>query len=217
MEKRSFLVIGLGRFGRSTAEALTALGHEVLAVDQDQERVEEIKDSVLQALQADCTDERVLERLGVRNFDCVIICIGEDIRSSTLTTVLCRELGAKTIIAKAQDALHAKLLAKTGADRIIQPEKDAGIRLARSLQSQSIIESLTLSDDCSVTEMRVPKSWTGKTLIELNARARYGVSVIAIRHGGQMLLSVDPSSPLHPDDTLIMLGLNESFEKVMKL
>lgn len=217
MQKRSFLVIGLGRFGRSTAEALTALGHEVLAVDQNPELVDDIKDSVLQALQADCTDERVLERLGVRNFDCVIVCIGEDIRASTLITVLCREMGAKTIIAKAQDALHAKLLIKTGADRIIQPEKDAGIRLARSLQSQNIIESLALNDDCSVTELKVPRAWAGKSLIELNARAKYGVSVIAIHHGGQMLLTVDPAAPLHSQDTLVVIGLNAALEKLARL
>jgi len=217
MQKRSFLVIGLGRFGRSTAEALTELGHEVLAVDQNPELVDDIKDSVLQALQADCTDERVLERLGVRNFDCVIVCIGEDIRASTLITVLCREMGAKTIIAKAQDALHAKLLTKTGADRIIQPEKDAGIRLARSLQSQNIIESLALNDDCSVTELKVPRAWAGKSLIELNARAKYGVSVIAIHHGGQMLLTVDPAAPLHSQDTLVVIGLNAALEKLARL
>ncbi|HQQ40048.1 MAG TPA: TrkA family potassium uptake protein, partial [Clostridia bacterium] len=144
---KSFIIIGLGRFGTSTARMLTTLGHEVLVVDKRADRVNGIKDSVMHAVQADATDERALSQLGVRNFDTVVICIGDDIRASILTTVLCREMGAKKIVAKAQDDLHQKLLIKTGADRVVQPEHDGGIRLARSLVAEGVLDSLDLSDE----------------------------------------------------------------------
>ncbi|HIQ63390.1 MAG: TrkA family potassium uptake protein [Christensenellales bacterium] len=214
MTKRSILVIGLGRFGVSTATTLANLGHEVVVVDQREEYINAVKDTVLHAMQADTTDERVLERLGVRNFDVVVICIGDDLRASILTTVLCRELGARTIIAKASDALHAKLLEKTGADRVVQPELDGGVRLARSISSKAIIDTLDLSDGHSIAELRVPKSWIGKTLVGLNARVKYGINVIAIRHGGHVMDTVNPDLPLNAEDTLFVIGSNASIEKL---
>ena len=209
MTKRSILVIGLGRFGVSTATTLANLGHEVVVVDQREEYINAVKDTVLHAMQADTTDERVLERLGV-----VVICIGDDLRASILTTVLCRELGARTIIAKASDALHAKLLEKTGADRVVQPELDGGVRLARSISSKAIIDTLDLSDGHSIAELRVPKSWIGKTLVGLNARVKYGINVIAIRHGGHVMDTVNPDLPLNAEDTLFVIGSNASIEKL---
>ena len=207
---KSFLVIGLGRFGTSTARMLTTLGHEVLAVDRDPEHVNAIKDVVLHAISADTTDERVVAQLGVRNFDCVVICIGDDIRASVLTTVLCREMGAKKIIAKAQDDLHQKLLIKTGADRVVQPEHDGGIRLARSLTDEGVLDSLNLSEEYSINEIEVPHSWVGKSLAALHVRGEYGVSVIAIRREGNITVNIDPNAVFAAGDAVYIIGNNES-------
>lgn len=213
MEK-SFLIIGMGRFGKSLAKTLSALGHEVLAVDREEDNINDVKDDVLRAVSADTTDERVLAQLGVNNFDCVVVCIGDDLRASILSTVLCREHGAKRIVAKAQDDLHAKLLLKTGADSVIRPEHDGGVRLARSLASQSVIDSLDISEEFSIHEIRVPEDWVGKTLIGLSVRGKYGVSVVAIRRGGRVIVHIDPNEPFQNGDELFVIGDNKRLEKL---
>ena len=213
---KSFVIIGLGRFGTSTAKMLSTLGHEVLAVDKRADRVNAVKDFVLHVVQADTTDERVVAQLGIRNYDCVVICVGDDIRTSVLTTVLCKEMGAKKIIAKAQDDLHQKLLIKTGADRVVQPEHDGGIRLARSLVAEGVLDSLDLSEEYSINEIVLPKSWAGKTLKGLDVRKNYGISVIAARRDGHICVNLDPNDILHADDTLYVLGDNNSLKKLDK-
>lgn len=211
---KTFAVIGLGRFGTSVAQTLCALGHEVLAVDRDENRVAAVADSVTHAMVADTTDERALKRIGIRNFDCVILSVGDDIRASILSTVLMKEQGAPYVIAKASDALHAKLLEKTGADKVVLPEYEAGIRLARSLVSGSIIDYLDLSDKYSITETRIPEKWAGKTLIDLNVRRNYDVSVIAIRRGEEILVTLDPKAPLQRGDVLVMIGTNAGLSRI---
>ncbi|MDD6047154.1 MAG: TrkA family potassium uptake protein [bacterium] len=211
---KSFAVIGIGRFGASVAQTLCTLGHEVLAIDRDETRIAAIADLVTHAVVADTTDERALKRIGVRNFDCIIISVGDDIRTSILTTVLVKEQGAQYVIAKASDRLHARLLEKTGADKVVLPEHEAGVRLARSLVSGSIIDYLDLSDEYSINETLIPTPWVGKTLVELNVRNRFGVSVIAIRRGEDILVTLDPKAPLHAGDVLVMIGSNESLSRI---
>lgn len=211
---KSFAVIGIGRFGASVAQTLCTLGHEVLAIDRDETRIAAIADLVTHAVVADTTDERALKRIGVRNFDCIIISVGDDIRTSILTTVLVKEQGAQFVIAKASDRLHARLLEKTGADKVVLPEHEAGVRLARSLVSGSIIDYLDLSDEYSINETLIPTPWVGKALVELNVRNRFGVSVIAIRRGEDILVTLDPKAPLHAGDVLVMIGSNESLTRI---
>ena len=211
---KSFAVIGIGRFGASVAQTLCTLGHEVLAIDRDETRIAAIADLVTHAVVADTTDERALKRIGVRNFDCIIISVGDDIRTSILTTVLVKEQGAQYVIAKSSDRLHARLLEKTGADKVVLPEHEAGVRLARSLVSGSIIDYLDLSDEYSINETLIPTPWVGKTLVELNVRNRFGVSVIAIRRGEDILVTLDPKAPLHAGDVLVMIGSNESLTRI---
>ena len=211
---KSFLIIGLGRFGQSTARMLTMLGHEVLAVDKRADRVSAIKESVMHAVQADTTDERAVAQLGIRNFDCVVICIGDDIRASVLATVLCREMGAKKIVAKAQDDLHQKLLIKTGADRVVQPEHDGGIRLARSLVAEGVLDSLDLSEEYSINEVEIPRDWVGRSLAQIDVRNRYGVSVIAIRREGHVSVNIDPGDPFQKNDSIYLLGDDKSLERI---
>lgn len=210
---KSFIIIGLGRFGQSTARMLTTLGHEVLAVDKRADRVSAVKDSVLHAVQADTTDERAVAQLGIRNFDCVVICIGDDIRASVLATVLCREMGAKKIVAKAQDDLHQKLLIKTGADRVVQPEHDGGIRLARSLVSDGVLDALDLSEEYSIHEVVVPRDWVGHSLAQIDVRNRYGVSIIALRRDGHVTVNINPNDPFHKDDSIYLLGDDASLDR----
>ena len=211
---KSFLISGLGRFGQSTARMLTTLGHEVVAVDKRADRVSTVKDNVMRAIQADTTDERAIAQLGIRNFDCIVICIGDDIRASVLATVLCREMGAKKIVAKAQDDLHLKLLIKTGADRVVQPEHDGGIRLARSLVAEGVLDSLDLSDEYSINEVEIPKEWIGRSLAQIDVRNRYGVSIIAVRRDGHVSVNIDPSEPFHKEDSIYLLGDDKSLERI---
>ncbi len=212
--EKTFAVIGMGRFGSSVAQTLCSLGHEVLAIDRDEGRIAAVADTVTHAIVADTTDERALKRIGVRNFDCVIINIGDDVRASVLTTVLAKEQGAQLVIAKASDRLHARLLEKTGADKVVLPEYEAGVRLARSLVSGSIIDYLDLSEEYSINETLIPAQWVGHTLIELNVRHRFGISVIAIRRGEQILITLDPKAPLQAGDVLVMLGANDALTRI---
>lgn len=214
---KSFLVIGLGRFGSAIAATLSKLGHEVMAVDCNMDYVNAISEHVLHAAQCDTTDERAIAALGVSEFDAVVISIGTDIRASVLTTVLCLEHGAKLVVAKAQDELHEKLLKKVGAHRVLSPEHDAGVRLARSLVMDNVLDYLSLSEDVSITEMIVPLKWVGQTLMELNVRRIYGVSVIAVRRGEKLLSNLDANFRLKPDDLLVFLGENKALDAVAKV
>ena len=215
--KKSFAVIGLGRFGSSVAATLFDMGQEVLAMDVDAARVEEIKDRVTMAIQADMRDERVLSKLDLPRFDAVLISIGGDVQSSIMATALCKELGARYVIAKAADALHAKLLTKVGADKVLLTEREAGARLAHSLVGSSIIDYLELSDEYSVSEISLPARWAGHSLDELKVRNTYDISVIAIRRGTQIIVKIDPLGALQPEDVLVVIGENDAIQKIAGL
>lgn len=217
MAKKSFAVIGVGRFGGSLALTLTKMGYDVLAIDCDEECISNIADHVTHALVADASEERTLRQLGVSNFDCIIIAMADDLRASILTTVLCKELGAKRVIAKAYDDLHAKLLIKTGADKIIMPERETGVRLAHALVSDSVLDYIELSPDYSITEIRVPRHWIHKTILQNNVRARYRVSIIAIRRDNKVDVSIDADFMLKEGDVLVMIGSNENLKRIEEL
>ena len=214
---KSFAIIGIGNFGRSVETTLCKLGHEVLAMDISEDRVRDIADHVTAAVQINVTDERAMRQVGIRNFDCVIISVGEDIRASILATVLCKEMGAKHVVAKASDDMHAKILLKTGADSVVRPEHESGVRLARSLVSDSVIDYLDLSDEYSIHEMRIPRVWVDKSIMKIDVRRNYGISIIAIRRGGRIIVAIDPEQPLKADDILVMIGSNKSLKKVESL
>lgn len=215
--KKSFAVIGLGRFGTNVALTLFEMGQEVLAMDIDGARVESIKDHVTLAVQADMRDERALSQLEIQNFDVVIISIGGDVQSSIMATVLCKELGTRYIIAKAADPLHAKLLKKVGADKVLLTEREAGARLARSLVSDSLIDYLELSDQYSVSEINIPGKWVGHSLIELKVRNTYNVSVIAIRRDEEIIVRIDPNESLKSQDVLVVIGENQDIQDITNI
>ncbi len=206
MSKKQFIVIGLGRFGSSVAETLYALGNDVLAVDRDEEVVQNISENVTHAVQVDANDENSLRALGVGNFDVAIISIGSDIQGSILATLLVKEMGVKHIITKANNVLHAKVLYKIGANRVIFPERDMGIRVAHNLCSSSILDYIELSPDFSIAEIAAPREWEGKTLRDLDLRVQYGINVVAIKRDSEINVSPSPDEVIQDNDVIIAIG-----------
>lgn len=213
---KQFVVIGCGRFGQSVAIKLAELGSEVMAVDASAEIVQNLSDKVTYAVQADVTDENAIKALGIRNFDVAIITIGSDIQASILVTLMVKEMGIKHIVAKAQNASHAKVLYKIGANRVVFPEKEMGIKVAKSLVSSNVLELIDLAPDYSILEISMNDEWIGKSLVEINMRRRYSISVIAIRRGDEMDINVEPDQILLKDDVLIVVGHNNDLQKIEK-
>ncbi|MDD2481188.1 MAG: TrkA family potassium uptake protein [Lutispora sp.] len=216
---KQFMVIGVGRFGSALAKRLFDMGHEVLAVDIDEELIQEISDKVTHAIAADATDENVLRSLGVRNFDVGVVAIGDDIQSSIITTLMLKEMGLSYVVAKAQNEVHAKVLKKLGADRVVFPERDMGIRVAHNLISTNILDIIELSPDYSLLEFEVFSSWTGESLKNLNLRAKYGINVLAIKNNiGKGSINVSPKAQdlIKEGDILVVVGSNEDLLKLEK-
>ncbi len=217
--KKSFLVIGAGRFGKSVAHTFCTLGHDVMLVDKDEALIQLMSKEVTDVLIADCTSESCLKSLGVRNFDAIVLAIGYDIQASIMTAILLIELGAKYVVSKAQTELHGKVLQKVGVNRVVYPERDMGQKLARSLIAPTIIDMIELSDDYSVVEVTAPKDMIGKSLLELNLRARYGISVIALRrnNGGKTLISPVAKEVIAENDIIVAIGENKFLKKLQWL
>jgi trk system potassium uptake protein TrkA len=215
--KKQFAVIGIGRFGFSIAKKLFEAGQEVLAVDVDEELIEESKTFVTHAVIADSTEEESLKSIGIRNFDSVIVAIGNDIQSSILTVLLLKELGVKHVIAKALNKLHGKVLTKVGADLVVFPERDMGERVAHLLLAPNVLNFIELSQDYSVEEIKIPDSMTNKTLRELDLRAKFNISVIAIRSDNKVIISPSPDEVIDMGDVLIVLGNNKDLAKFVNL
>ena len=211
---KQFVVIGCGRFGSSVAKTLYDLGHEVLAIDLDEEKVQEISDSVTCAVQADVTDEKVLAELGIRNFDVVIVSIGSNYQASIMATLIAKDLGVKKVIVKAHDELHGKVLSKIGADRIIFPERDMGVRVAHNLVSSNILDFIELSPDYSILEIAALDKWSNKTLKELRLPTKYGINVMAIKRGDDINVSPYADDIIIKDDILVVIGGTKDIEKL---
>lgn len=216
MKNKQYLVFGLGRFGSSLARALCAQGQEVLAVDSDQELVNQIAPHVTQALQLDATDEEALRSLGVQNFDAAVVAIGQNTRDSILICVLLKEMGIPYLIAKANDDLHAKVLRKIGVDRVVFPERDMGVRLARSIVTPSVLDLMELSGDYQLAEILLPDGWEGESLRSADVRRKYGVNILSVHREGRYLVAPAPDMPFQTGDTLLVMGRREDVEKLRK-
>jgi len=212
--KKQFAVIGIGRFGSSVAKTLCGLGHEVLAVDRNQDRIQEIADYVTHAVQADATDEEALKSLGIRNFDAVVVSIGDDIQSSIMIALLCKEMGVKFVVGKAQNDLHAKVLYKIGVDKVIFPERDMGMKIAHHLASTNIIDYIELASDYSLVEVTAIPEWVGKSLRQINMRVVYGLNVVAIKRGEDVLISPKGEDVINEGDVLVTIGKNDYIKKL---
>lgn len=214
MARKQFAVIGLGRFGSSVARYLSGMGYEVLAVDENEERVQDVSHAVTHAVSADSTDEEALKALGIRNMDTVVVAIGQDIQSSILTTLILKDLGVPHIVVKAQNELHGKVLGKIGADKVVYPERDMGLRVAHHLISPNILEHIELSSDYSIVELKLPVQMIGKSLKQLDIRAKYGCNVLAVKRGEEMNITPRPDAELAPEDVLVIVGRNEQLTKL---
>jgi len=214
MSSKQYVVIGLGRFGSSVAQTLYSLGNDVLVIDKNEDLVQDISDSVTHAVQMDATDESALRTLGLRNFDVAIITIGANIQSSIMATLLVKELGIKYIVAKANNDLHAKVLTKIGADRVILPEKDMGVRVAHNISSSSILDYIELSTDYSIIEIKVPEEWKGKTIMNLKLRSKYGLNVMAIKNKKDINISPLPDEVINENDVLVAVGASQDLVKL---
>ena len=212
--KKQFAVIGLGRFGSSIANALSDMGFDVLAIDSDEHRVQEISNSVTHAVSADSTEEEALRSLGIRNFDVVVVAIGEDIQASILTTLILKDMGGPLIVVKSQNELHGKVLKKIGADKIVYPERDMGLRVAHHLISPNILDYIEISDEYSIVEHTVTKAMVGQNLKELEIRAKFGCNVMAIKRGNKMNISPDATERLTEDDILVIVGERNDLTKL---
>lgn len=207
-------VIGLGRFGSSVARTLAESGCEVLGVDVDEIRVKAIADQVTDAVCANALEEEALRSLGLRNFEVVVVAIGHEVEASILVTVLLKEMGIPKIVAKAQDELHGRVLQKVGADVVVFPERDMGIRLAHTLISRNVIDEIQLSTDYSILEMVAPPRFLGRSLKELELRQRFGLTVLAIRREDRIIVSPDAKQTLEEGDILVALGRSEKLERL---
>lgn len=216
-KKKQFAVIGLGRFGTSVAMTLQSLGHEVLAIDSAEEQVQKLSDVVTHVVQADTTDENTLKELGLRNFDAVVVAIGEDVQANVATTLLLKEMGIPFIIAKAKNSLHGKMLEKIGADRVVYPERDMGLRVAHGLVSANVLDYIELSPSLSLVEVSSPSSFFGKTLAQTDLRAHYGVNVVAIKRFEDLIVPPQPNELICDGDILIVIGAKDGIHRIEAL
>lgn len=214
---KSYVVIGLGLFGSEVAVQLCALGNEVLAMDTRSDLVQQISGHVTHAVVGDAQDKEVLRALGVGSMDCAVVAIGDDLAASVLATMNLQELGVPKIVCKAHDETHKRVLLKLGADRVEIPEKENAGRLARSLSSPNVLDYIELSEACGIIEVPAPKNWQGKTLKELNVRAKLGVNIIAVEQGSAINVSPAADYCICSGDILVVLGESAALEKVQKL
>ncbi|WP_139491625.1 potassium channel family protein [Brevibacillus dissolubilis] len=210
---KQFAIIGMGRFGSSVARTLYEMDYEVMGIDEDEEMINDNIQYVTHAVAADSTDERAMREIGIRNFDVVVVAIGADIQASILTTLILKEMGVKKIVAKAQNERHGQVLYKCGADRVVFPERDMGIRVAHNLISANVLDFIELAEDYSVAEVVVSSKMVGESLRQLDVRARYGVNVIAIKSGNSFNISPGPDEVIKPNDVLVVIGHNRDLKE----
>ena len=214
-KRKEFVVFGLGKFGLSVARTLADNGCQVMAVDSEQSKVEEIAEAVTYAVCMDVTDADAIHSLGIRNFDGAIVAIGENLEASVLVTIISKELGIPYVLAKAQTELQAKVLKKVGADKIVFPEKETGMRIANNLVSGNFFDAIELSTKYSMVDLDMPSEWVGKSLRELNLRATKKINIIGIKQNDEFEITPDPDAPLEEDDVLVVIGRNQNLSKLV--
>ena len=204
--KKTYAVFGLGRYGRAVARELVENGMEVVAVDAEQKIVNDAAAYLPVCKCADVTDSEVISRLGIGSIDTVIVCMASNLEASVMAVTLCKEAGVKNIIAKCANEMQQKILLRVGADKVVFPENESGIRLAKNLLSSGFIDMISLSKDVSMIEIDVRDEWRGKNLIELNLRKKYGFNIVAIKKGEKVNVNINPEQPLEEETTLIVIA-----------
>ena len=212
--KKTYAVFGLGRYGIAVARELVHNGVEVIAVDMDERIVNAAADELPICKCADITDPEVIRQLGISNVDVVIIAMANNLEASVMAVTLCKEIGVKTVIAKSANEMHQKILNRVGADKVVFPENESGIRLAKNLLSSGFVDMVSLAKNVSIIELDVKTEWIGKNLIELNLRKKYSINVVAVRKGEAVSVDIDPHAPLQTDDKLIVIANTEKLAKL---
>ena len=211
---KSYAVFGLGRYGLAVAKELVKNGADVLAVDIDENIVNSAISDIPFCKCADITEPEVVRHLGIASIDVVIIAMATNLEASVMAIMLCKEMGVKTVIAKCADDMQAKILLKVGADKVVIPERESGVRLAKNILSSGFVDVMELSDDVSLLELTVKEEWIGKNLIELNLRKKYGINVMAIKQGENVMIDLDPMLPLNKDMQLVIIAHTSKLEKL---
>lgn len=212
--KKSYAVFGLGRYGLAAARELSAAGAQVLAVDSDETVVQSAAAYLPLVKCADVTDPEVLEVLGIANFDVVIIAMAEHMEACVMAVMLCKEAGVPTVIVKCASETHGRLLSRVGADQVVIPESESGVRMARNLLSSGFVDVMELSGEVSLIEVPVKTEWVGKSLIELNLRKRYAINVVALKRGDTIDVTVDPAAPMQEGDVLVVIAETAKLHKL---
>ena len=204
--KKTYAVFGLGRYGRAVARELVENGMEVIAVDVNKNTVNDAASYLPVCKCADITDPEVISRLGIGSIDTVIICMASNLEASVMAVTLCKEVGVENVIAKCANEMQQKILLRVGADKVVFPENESGIRLAKNLSSSGFIDTISLTEDVSMVGIDVRDEWCGKNLIELNLRKKYGFNIVAVKKGEKISINIDPEQPLEADTTLIVIA-----------
>ncbi len=214
---KSILLVGLGRFGRHIAAKLDELGHEVMAVDNSEERVNAVLPYVTNAQIGDATKEEFLASLGVSNYDVCIVAIGDNFQSSLETTSLLKEMGAQLVVSRATRDVHEKFLLRNGADHVVYPEKQLGVWTAITYSSEKIFDYIDLGEDHSIMEVAVPEKWRGKTVLDMDVRRNYNINILAVRKDGRLNVTIMPDTVFDADRTLLVLGKSENITRCFEI
>ncbi len=217
MKPKSILLIGLGRFGRHIANSLVELGHEVMAIDHNEERVNDIAPIITNAQIGDCSNEEFLATLGVSNFDVCIVAISGDFQVSLETTCSLKELGAKKIISRAERDGQAKLLLRNGADEVVYPEKQLAQWIAVKYSSESILDYIEIDSEHGIFEIRVPKDWIGKSVLEVDIRKKFNINIMGVKNNGRTNLNITPDLVFRQGESILVLGEHKLIQKIFKL
>ena len=212
--KHTYAVFGLGRYGTAVARELVENGMEVIAVDSDQRIVNAAADGLPICKCADITDPEVIRQLGIGNVDVVIVAMANNLEASVMAVTLCKEAGVPTVIAKCANEMHQKILTRVGADKVVFPENESGIRLAKNLLSSGFVDMVSLAKNVAMIELDVKPEWAGKNLIELNLRKKYSINVVAVRQGEMVSVDIDPHATLEETDKLIVIANTEKLAKL---
>ncbi|MBQ9073455.1 MAG: TrkA family potassium uptake protein [Muribaculaceae bacterium] len=211
---QTYAVLGLGRYGRAVARDLVAGGADIIAVDNDESIVNDLVTEIPVCKCADITDAEAMRQLGIGNIDVVVIAMASNLEASVMAIMLCKEAGVKTVIAKCANEMHRKILSKVGADRVVLPETDSGIRLAKNILSSGFVDIIELSKDVSMVEMNVRPEWIGKTIVELSLRRKYSINIVAICHGSKISTEIDPEMVLDGEMRLIVIANTAKLSKL---
>ena len=212
--KKTYAVFGLGRYGRAVARELVENGMEVIAVDSDQKIVNDAAAYLPVCKCADVTDAEVISRLGIGSIDTVIVCMAGNLEASVMAVTLCREAGVKTVVAKCANEMHQKILTRVGADQVVFPENESGVRLAKNLVSSGFVDMIALSEDVSMVEIDVKPEWVDKNLIELNLRKKYGLNIVAMKTAERVDININPEQPLDAQTMLIVIANTAKLAKL---